>query len=129
MSFGSSTYGGSAYGGSANAVNEQIFFPFIGGNYAPDVLHEAEVRFSGSEARYSVFTEQGSESGSGPAGVTYDVYVSRSEGETPQHQVTVQGNGQTVVVAGIRIVVTMMIDSAVWPFGQNVKVTGRPLKE
>lgn len=129
MSYGSLAYGGSAYGGSANAVNEQVFFPFVASSYTPDVIHEAEVLFSGSEAHYSVFTLQESESGSGPSGVTYDVYVSHSEGETPQHQVTVQGNGQTVVASGIRIVVTMLIDGTVWPTGQNVKVTGRPLKE
>lgn len=128
MLYGATAYGGSTYGGNANAVNEQVFFPLLSGNYEPDVLYEAEASFFGSELRYSVFTLQASE-GTGPSGVTYKVYVSRSEGETPQLQVTVEGNGQTVVAAGIRIVVTMLIDGVVWPTGQNVKVTGRPLKE
>lgn len=124
MSYGSSTYSGSAYGGNANSVNEQVFFQLD--IRVPDVLFEAEAAFMGEDSLYSVYTLQESESGSGPAGVEYKIYTAHEQGETPQLQVTVQGNGQSVIAAAPRIVVTAIIDSAVWAVGQAFRVTGRP---
>lgn len=123
MSYGSSTYGGAAYGGSANAVNEQVFFPLD--NRDPDVLYEAIVLFNGPEEFYDILTLQGSE-GTGPSGLEYKVYTSHGPGETPQLQVTIGGNGVTQIGAAPIIVVTAIIDGAVWAFGQDFSVKGRP---
>lgn len=125
MSYGSLGYGGAAYGGNANAVDEQVFFPLVS-EYAPDVLHERSALFTGSSQWYQVLTRQGSENPSGPNGAEYKVYVSHSEGETPQLQVTVSGIGQTIVGAGHLIVVTALVDGAIWPFGLNFSIVGRP---
>lgn len=126
MGYGSSAYGATAYGGNANAVNEQIFFPLLGEDLPPDVLHERSALFTGSSERYQILTRQGSENPSGLNGAEYKVYVSHSEGETPQLQVTVQGIGQTIVSAGRLIVVTAIVDSAIWPSGLNFSIVGRP---
>lgn len=123
MSYGSASYGSTSYGGNANSLNEQVFFPLD--NRDPDVLFTAEAAFTGQETTYSVYTLQGSE-GTGPAGVEYKIYTAHEQGETPQLQVTVQGNGQSVIAAAPRIVVTAIIDSAVWSVGEDFKVTGRP---
>lgn len=124
MSYGSSVYGGSTYSGNANSANEQVFFPLI--NRDPDILYEARAIFSGNDQLYSIFTVQGSEPGSGPSGIEYKVYTVHGEGETPQLASTVQGNGQTVVGAAPTIIVTAIIDSAVWGVGTDFRVFGRP---
>jgi hypothetical protein len=124
MSFGSSAQGSSAYGGNANAVNEQVFF--ILDNRAPDVLYEAQANFNGPETFYEILTLQGSESGSGPSGIEYKVYTSDGPGITPQLQVTIGGNGQSIIGAAPIIVVTAIIDSAVWAVGTDFSVRGRP---
>lgn len=126
MAYGSSTYGATAYGGNANAIDEQVFFPLLGESLLPDVLHERSAFFTGTSERYQILTRQGSENPSGPNGAEYKVYVSRSEGETPQLQVTVQGIGQTIVSAGRLIVVTAIVNGSIWPSGLNFSVVGRP---
>lgn len=126
MAYGTSAYGASGYGGNANAVDEQMFFPLLGASLAPDILHERSALFTGSSQRYQILTRQGSENPSGPNGAEYKVYVSHSEGETPQLQVTVQGVGQTIVSAGRLIVVTAIVDGSIWPTGLNFSVVGRP---
>lgn len=124
MSFGSSAYGTSAYGGTANAVNEQVFFPWLSGNYAPDVTHEAEVLFTGTQELYEIFMRQSNDE---PGGVTYTILTSHGEGETPQQVGIAQGNGSQTVGAAQRIVVRMFIDGAIWATGENVQVVGRPV--
>jgi hypothetical protein len=126
MSYGATGYGGAAYGGTANSANEQIFFPVPTVDLAPDVLHERSVIFNGQESLYSVFIRQGSENPSGPNGAEYKVYASHSEGETPQLQVTLGGAGQTVIGAARLIIVTALVDSAIWPAGLNFSIVGRP---
>lgn len=126
MSYGSVGYGSAVYGSSANAVNEQIFFPLLGTPLPPDVLHERSVFFTGPSQWYQILTRQGSENPSGPNGAEYKVYVSHSEGETPQLQVTVSGIGQTIVGAGRLIVVTALVDSAIWASGVHFSIVGRP---
>lgn len=126
MPYGSSTYGGAAYGGIANSANEQVFFPVIPNNYAPDVLHERTVIFTGPEDFYEILFRQGSENPSGPNGAEYKVYTSHGEGETPQLQVTVGGIGQTIIGAAPIIVVTAFVDSAIWALGLNFSIVGRP---
>lgn len=126
MSYGSSAYGGSTYGGIANSANEQVFFPVIPDNYAPDVLHERTVLFTGSEDFYEILFRQGSENPSGPNGAEYKVYTAESESQTPQLQVTVGGVGQTIIGAAPIIVVTALVDSSVWVSGLNFSIVGRP---
>jgi hypothetical protein len=124
MAYGTSTYSASAYGGSANAVNEQIFFPLL--NRDPDVLYEATGLFNGSEEWYEILTHQGSEPGSGPTGIEYKVYTSPQEGITPQLQATIGGSGQTIITPAAIVIVTAIIDSEVWAFGNDFSVRGRP---
>lgn len=126
MSFGSSAFGSTAYGGSANASNEQIFFSYPEPNRAPDVLYEARASFNGPEEFYEILTIQGSESGSGPSGILYEVFTSHGEGQTPQSQGTIEGNNQFIIGAAPIIVVTAIVDSAVWAVGTNFGVKGRP---
>jgi len=127
MPYGSSAYGGTAFGGNANSADEQIFFGPLGRpNYAPDVLHEASGNFSGSTEFYEILTQQGSEPGSGPAGIEYKVYTSPQEGITPQLQVTATGNTQLIIGADAIIIVTALIDGAVWATGLDFSVKGRP---
>lgn len=123
MAYGAVAYGASAYGGTANAVNEQIFFPLA--DREPDTLYEATALFNGPEELYEILTNQGSE-GSGPAGVEFRFYTSDGPGLTPQSQGGVAGNGQAVIRAAPIIVVTVMIDSAIWAFGNDFSVRGRP---
>jgi hypothetical protein len=125
MSYGS-TYGASAYSGSANAVNEQVFFPLIGEDLAPDVLHERTALFNGSEEWYEVLIRQGSENPSGPNGAEYKIYSARFEEDTPQLQVTIGGAGQTIIGAAHVITVTALVDGAIWPTGLNFSIVGRP---
>lgn len=125
MSYGSSTYGGAAYGGNANSINEQVFF-VIGPNYAPDVTHERRAAFAGSEEFYEILIRQGSENPSGPNGAEYKIYTATSEGETPQLQTTVGGSGQSIIGAAPIIVVTALVDSAIWVSGLNFSIVGRP---
>jgi len=125
MSYGSSVYGGAAYGGSVNSANEQIFFA-PGPNQAPDVLHEARANFTGITQFYEILTRQGSEPSSGPMGIEYKVYTSPQEGITPQLQATIGGNGQTIITPDAIIIVTVLIDSAVWVSGLDFSVRGRP---
>lgn len=129
MSFGSLTYAGSAYGGSANAINEQVFFPVLPDNYAPDVLHERAALFNGTETFYEVLFRQGSENPSGPNGAQYKVYTSAGEGEPFQLQVTVEGVGQTIIGAAPIIKVTALVDSAIWASGLNFSIVGRPYNQ
>ena len=125
MSFAAAAYGSAGYGGLANAVNEQVFFPLE--NYVQDVLYERQAIFKGTQQWYEILTQQASEPASGSSGITYEVKTSHSEGETPQLQATIEGNGQTIIAAAPLIVVTAFIDSAVWPSGNLFKVTGRPI--
>ena len=129
MSYGSSAYGASAYGGSANAVNEQVFFPANAPNLEPDTLYEATAFFNGPEEFYEILTHQGSESGSGPSGVAYQFYTSHGPGETPQDAGGFGGNGQSIIAAAPIIVVTVFVDSTVWPTGVDVSVRGRPYNQ
>lgn len=129
MSFGSSAFGSTSYGGNANANDEQIFFSFPEPNRAPDILYEASARSSSPALYYEILTQQGSESASGPSGIEYKVYASHSEGETPQLQVTLGGNGRSIIGAAQTIVVTAIIDSAVWGIGTNFGVKGRPFTQ
>lgn len=124
MSYGSGAYGSLAYGGGSNAANEQAFFALL--NRAPDTLFEASALFTGPEAWYEILTRQGSEPGSGPAGVEYRFYTSDGPGLTPQPQGGIGGNGQTIIPAAPIIVVTAIIDSAVWGVGTDFSVRGRP---
>lgn len=126
MSYGSSTYGGATYGGIANAVNEQVFFPLLGVNLAPDVLHERSAFFTGPESLYEIIIRQDSENPSGPNGAEYKIYTSHSEGQTPQLQATVQGVGSTTIGAASIIVVTAFVDSAIWVSGLGFSIFGRP---
>lgn len=91
-----------------------------------DTLFEAIGSFSGPEEWYEILTLQSSEPGSGPIGTEYKIYTSHGEGETPQLQVTVGGNGQTIIGAAPIIVVTAIIDSSVFAFGLDFSVRGRP---
>lgn len=125
MPYGGAAYGASAYGGSANAVNEQIIFPLTS-EYAPDVLHERRVFFNGPQSFYEILIRQGSENPSGPNGAEYKIYSSHGEGETPQLQTTVGGNGQSIIGAAPIIVVTALVDSAIWVSGLNFSIVGRP---
>lgn len=124
MSYGSSAYGAAAYGGGANGANEQIFFPLI--ERPPDVLFEATGLFNGPEEFYEILTLQGTEPGSGPAGVEYRFYTSGGPGQTPQPQGGLAGNGQAIIGAAPIIVVTAIIDSSVWSLGVRFSVRGRP---
>lgn len=125
MSFGSAALGSSALGGNANSANEQVFFPYPEPDRAPDVLYEASALFNGPETSYEILTIQGSE-GIGPSGIEYKVYTSEGPGHTPQLQVTLGGNGQSIIAAAPIVVVTAILDSAVWPSGLNFGVKGRP---
>lgn len=123
--FGNSAYGTTAFGGSVNSADEQIFFP-LGPDRASDVLHEATANFTGTTEFYEILTHQGSESGSGPAGIEYKVYTSPQEGITPQLQATASGNAQLIIGADAIIVVTAIIDSSIWFSGLDFTVRGRP---
>jgi hypothetical protein len=125
MAYGTSTYSASAYGGSANAVNEQVIYAH-GPNYAADVLHERSVNFNGPEDFYEILIRQGSENPSGPNGAEYKIYTSDGPGITPQLQTTVGGNGQSIIGAAPIIVVTALVDSAIWVSGLNFSIVGRP---
>lgn len=125
MSFGSSAYGSTAYGGRANASNEQIFFSYPEPERAADVLYEATALFNGTTTFYEILTLQGSE-GTGPSGIEYKVYTLNGQGQTPQLQVTLGGNGQSIIYAAPIIIVTALIDGTVWAFGTNFGVKGRP---
>lgn len=127
MSYGSGAYGSTAYGGGANAANEQIIFPLV--LRAPDVLYEAVALFSGPEEFYEILTHQSSEPGAGPAGVEYRFYTSDGPGLTPQPQGGIGGNGQSIIAAAPIIVVTAIIDSAVWVAGNDFSVRGRPYNQ
>lgn len=126
MSYGSGAYGSTAYGGSANAVNEQVFFPILAEDLAPDVLHERVAFFNGPEEFYEILIRQGSENPSGPNGAEYKIYTSHGEGETPQLQTTVGGIGQSIIGAAPIIVVTALVDGSIWPTGLNFSIVGRP---
>lgn len=126
MLFGSSSFGSAAYGGIANAVNEQVIYPVLVDNYAPDVLHERTVLFNGPEEFYEILFRQDSENPSGPNGAEYKVYSSHGPGETPQLQVTVGGVGQTIIGAAPIIVVTAFVDSSIWALGLGFSIVGRP---
>lgn len=126
MSFGSSSLGSASFGGIANAANEQIFFPDLGDNYAPDVLHQRTVLFNGPETYYQVIIRQGSENPSGPNGAEYEIYTSHGEGETPQRQVILGGAGISTIGAAPIIIVTALVDSAIWVSGLNFSIVGRP---
>lgn len=120
MAFGSSPFGSTTFGGSANSVNEQVFFPYK--LYAPDVLHESTVFFGGDSEFYEILTRRFGE----PVAVEYKVYTSHGEGETPQLQVTIGGDGQTIIGAAPIIVVTAIVDGAVFGSGNLFDVVGRP---
>lgn len=126
MSYGSSSYGGAAYGGIANAVNEQVFFPVSAVDLAPDVVHERTALFNGPETYYEILVRQGSENASGPNGAEYSIYTSSGEGATPQLQVVIGGISQTIIAAAPIIIVTALVDSAIWPTGLNFSIVGRP---
>jgi hypothetical protein len=126
MSFGSGSYGSTAYGGNANSVNEQVIFPLLGVDLAPDVLYERTVFFNGPEEFYEILIRQGSENPSGPNGAEYKIYTSHGEGETPQLQVAIGGIGQAIIPAAPIIVVTAFVDSAIWATGLNFSIVGRP---
>lgn len=126
MTYGSSAYSGVPYGGSANSVNEQVFFPVLPDNYAPDVLHERTVLFTGPEDFYEILIRQGSENPNGPNGAEYKIYTARDESDTPELQTTVGGNGQSVIYAAPIITVTALVDSAIWSLGLNFSIVGRP---
>lgn len=127
MSYGASAYGAAAYGGGANSANEQVFFPLT--NYAPDVLFEASAIFNGPEEFYEILARQASEPEAGPVGTEYKVYTSHGPGETPQLQVTFGGNSQAIVGAAPIIVVTAIIDGAVFGAGNLIEVRGRPYNQ
>lgn len=129
MTYGTTSYGGASYGGNANSLGEQVIFPLLGSNYAPDVLHERTVQFNGSTPFYEVIIRQGSENPSGPNGAEYKVYSATSEGETPQLQVTLGGVGSTIIGAAPIIVVTALVDSSIWVAGLNFSVFGRPYNQ
>lgn len=120
MSLGSSTYGSSVLGGSANANNEQVFFAHH--QWPKDTLLVARAEFAGPEEWYEILTFLYSE----PEGVEFKVYSSHGEGETPQLQVTYGGNSQIIIGAAPIIVVTVMIDGALWSGGYDFRVVGRP---
>lgn len=126
MSFGSSSFGSAPLGGIANTANEQVIFPIISENYAPDVLHQRIVQFSGAEPYYQVIIRQGSENPSGPNGAEYEIYTSHGAGETPQRQVILGGAGISTIGAAPIIIVTALIDSAIWVSGLNFSIVGRP---
>lgn len=126
MIYGSSAYSSVTYGGSANAVNEQVFFPLIGGNYAPDVVHERSVLFNGPELFYEIIIRQDSENPSGPNGAEYRIYSADHVEGTPQLQVILGGIGQAIIGAAPLIVVTALVDSSVWVSGLGFSIFGRP---
>lgn len=119
MNYGTSSYGSTAIGG-ATASQWFIFFPFL--LYAPDVLFESRLEFTGSATFFSLFSNQGEESGSG---IEYKVYTSNDPDETPQLQTTFAGIGQAVIGAARFIKVTAQIDSGVLPGGMNLSIMGR----
>lgn len=125
MSYGSTSYSSTSYGGNANSVNEQVFF-FLGPNYEPDVLHERSAFFTGPETFYEILIRQASENPSGPNGAEYKIYTARDESDTPQLQTTVGGNGQSIIYAAPVIIVTALVDSAIWVSGLNFSIVGRP---
>lgn len=122
MSYGSSNLGSVSVGGALDTG--QVFFPMA--LREPDVEYEAIAFVDTEENYYSVFTRQASEPGSGSAGVVHRIYNSHGEGETPQLQVTVEGNAQAVIGAAPIIVVRTIIDGITWAGGQYFSVTGRP---
>lgn len=126
MPYGVSTYGAAAYGGNANAINEQVIFPLLEVDLAPDVLHERTVFFNGPEGSYEILIRQGSENPSGPNGAEYKIYSARFEEDTPQLQRTIAGAGQTIIAAAHVIKVTALVDSSIWPTGLNFSIVGRP---
>lgn len=126
MSYGSSSYGSAVYGGSANSVNEQVFFPLLGVDLAPDVVHERSALFNGPETFYEILVRQGTENASGPNGAEYRIYTSFGEGDTPQLQVVVGGIGQSIIAAAPIIIVTALVDGAIWSTGLNFSIVGRP---
>lgn len=126
MSFAASSFGAVAFSGSANAADEQIFFPSGGIEREPDVLYEARALFNGSTEFYEVLVRQESEPGSGPMGVEFRVYTSPQEGITPQLQAIATGSAQLIIGADRIIIVTGIIDSAVWASGTSFNVRGRP---
>ena len=126
MSFGSTAFGSTAFGGSANASNEQIFFSYPQPPRSPDILFEVTAFFTGPQEFYEILTIQSSEPGSGPTGIDYEAFISHGEGETPQSQGKFSGNGQSIIAAAPIIVVTAIIDSAIWPTGTSFGVKGRP---
>lgn len=126
MSYGGSPYGSTPFGGNANSVNEQVFFPIIPDNYAPDVLHERSALFNGPESFYEILIRQGSENPSGPNGAEYEIFTADHEGATPQSQVKVGGSGQSIIGAKPIIIVTALVDSAIWASGLNFSIVGRP---
>lgn len=126
MSYGASAYGSASYGGNANSVNEQVFFPILPDNYAPDVLYERSALFNGPESFYEILIRQGSENPSGPNGAEYEVFTADHEGATPQSQVKIGGSGQTIIASAPIIIVTAFIDSAILVTGLNFSIVGRP---
>lgn len=126
MSYGASSYGSAVYGGIANAVNEQVFFPVPVVDLAPDVAHERTALFNGPETFYEILVRQGSENPSGPNGAEYSIYTSSGEGATPQLQVVIGGIGQTIIAAAPIIIVSALVDGAIWPTGLNFSIVGRP---
>lgn len=119
MTYGSSAYGSTALGGAA-ASEWFTFFPLLG--YAPDVLHKAEMEFTGSDQLFSLFVSQSNETGEG---TSYKAYTANDPSETPQLQVTFAGVGQTVIGAARFITVTVELDSAVWAGGLILSIRGR----
>lgn len=126
MSYGSSAYGSTAYGSSANGVDEQVFFPLLATDLAPDILHERSVSFNGSASLYQILVRQNSENPSGPNGAEYKIYTSGGPGQSPQLQVTVGGVGQTIIAAAPTIIVTALVDGTIWESGLGFSIVGRP---
>lgn len=122
MSYGAAAYGATAYGATSGS-EYQTFFPFL--LMEPDVLHEATAIAPQMEEFYEVITRQSNED----AGVLYSVYTSQGQGDTPQLQATVGGNGQTIVGNAPFITVTVMIDGAVFSGGMPLSVIGRPYNQ
>jgi hypothetical protein len=126
MAYGSSACGSTAYGGNANSVNEQVFFPLPTDLLAPDVLYERSVFFNGPESFYEILIRQESENPSGPNGAEYKIYTSSGEGITPQLQMVVGGQGQTIIAAAPIVIVTALVDSSIWVSGLGFSIVGRP---
>jgi hypothetical protein len=122
MTYGTSAYGSTSIGGSS-ASEWYVFFPY--GLRAADVLFESQLNLSFNTGQFSVFTRQGSEVPSGGSGVVYKLYTSNDPGETPQLQVTQEGDGQNVIPAALFITVTAEINGTTWPGGQFFVVRGR----